>query len=444
MCIYTTCSQKSECNNFYTFNPMNLDWIERNRSTLVYSLYFVLIFSVFFSKFLLSVSMIALLVFALFTINSKGTISINPEWLNFNKLLKHNKGYLGLCLVFLIVLGTSFYSENVNDLFWQLKLKLPFLVLPLAFLVLPTLTKRQYYGLYYFLIALIGVSSVFVLVNYLSNFDQITKSIVVGKSIPTPIDHIKFSLAVAISIIAGLVLIIEKFVFRYSWERPILIGIVIFLFIIIHILSVRSGLVALYLALGVVGVRYLITARNKLPFVVAAFLLLASPFIAYTFVPSFKNKINYMIWDLKMHKEGKGENYSDSGRIRSITVGWELAKKTPFFGVGFGDVRDQCKSMYIEKYGHQSQSLFPHNQYLTIFLASGIIGLFFFMFALLQPIFYNKAYREPAFLGFSVIFWVSFLVENTIERSYSIGLFLLFTLVAIHHLRGRNKHVENT
>jgi O-antigen ligase len=387
--------------------------------------------------------MIALIVFAVFSFDSNGKTRIRSTWYNFESLIKHSRNYLGLCLIFLIVLITAFYSENIDDLFWQLKLKLPFLVLPLAFLALPHLTKKQYYGLYYFLIITITISSFFVIGNYLSNFEEITESIARGKSIPTPIDHIKFSLAVAISIVAGLVLIIDKYTIKYQWERPLLIAIIAFLFVAIHILSVRSGLVTLYISLAVVGIQYIWKAKNKIPFLVAALLLIASPFVAYKFVPSFKSKINYMLWDLRMYSEGTGENYSDSGRIRSIKVGWELAKESPVFGVGFGDVREKCRLKYIENYGHQSQSLFPHNQYLTIFLASGIFGLLLFLFALIQPILYNKAFKEPAFLGLSIIFWVSFLVENTIERSYSIGLFLIFTLTAIHYWRGQSIGSDN-
>ena len=177
-------------------------------------------------------------------------------------------------------------------------------------------------------------------------------------------------------------------------------------------------------------------SKNKIPFIIAALLLIATPFISYKVIPSFKNKVNYSLWDLKMYKQGGGENYSDSGRIRSIKVGLEIAKAHPLFGVGFGDIREKCRLKHIEMYGYQAVSLFPHNQYLTIFIASGIVGLLLFLYAIFQVIFYNKAYREPAFLGFSIIFWISFLVENTIERSYSIGLYLIFTLAAIHYMKG--------
>jgi len=421
---------------------MNLSWIEKKRKEIIYTVFLILIVSVFYSKFVLSLSMIAIILIALLRIDEQGKINLNPEWLQLEGLIRKNKPYLSLCFIFLMVLFTLFHSENVDDLFWQLKLKLPFLLLPVAFLVLPPLTKKEYYGLYYFLVGLVTISSVFVLINYYANFDSITQSIGSGKSFPTPIDHIKYSLFVAVSIISGIVLILDKYRIKYPWERPLLITAVSFLFVFIHILSVRSGLAALYISIIVLGVSYTIKAKNKLPFVVAAVFLLASPFISYQVFPSFKNKIDYSLWDLKMYKQGGGENYSDSGRIRSIKVGLEIAKEYPFLGVGFGDVRDVCRLKYQKKYGHEASSLFPHNQYLTIFVASGIAGLLLFLFALFQPLFYNRAYKEPAFLGFSVIIWVSFLVENTIERSYSIGLFLIFTLVSIHYIRGERKAVS--
>lgn len=380
--------------------------------------------------------MIGLIILAIFVVSDSGKVELNPQLKDLDNFLKKNRAYLAPCLIFLIVLLTLFHSENVNDLFWQLKLKLPFLLLPLAFLLLPVPSKKQYYGLYYFMIFLVGISSIFVLGNYYLNFEEITTNIGKGQSIPTPIDHIKFSITVAISIVAGIILIVERFRVKYSWERPVLIATTAFLFVFIHILSVRSGLATLYGCLFIMGIRYFAKSKNKLVFLVSASILAAAPFVSYQVFPSFKNKVNYMLWDLKKFKEGGQSSYSDSDRIRSIVVGWKIAGKSPILGVGYGDIREESRLKYIQRYGHQAQSLFPHNEYLTVLVASGVIGLMLFLFALFQPLYYNKAYTEPLFLSFSIIIWLSFIVENTIERSYSIGLYLIFTLAAIHYIRG--------
>ena len=422
---------------FSIFDSMNLYWIEEKRKEILYATYLFLIASVFFSKVALSISMIFLVVLSLLKVSSSGKIGLRNEWQKAEEFVKSNFPSLALCLIFLIIPLTLFHSENINDLFWQLKLKLPYLILPIAFLTFPTLKKNEYYNIHFFLIAFLSLCSIGVLVNYFMNFDAININIKKGQSIPTPIDHVKFSLFTGLAALSGIILSLEKLTFRMKWERYALIGMTLFLILFIHILSVRSGLVAFYIAAFLVGFRYFLLAKNKLPFVIAGLILASAPFIAYKTVPSFQNKVGYVLWDLKMYKEGGGENYSDSGRIRSIKVGWEVIKQSPILGVGFGDLRDQCRSKHLEMYGYQAPSVLPHNQYVTITAASGVVGLLIFLFALLYTLYHQQSYKDNLFSGVMLIFLLSFMVENTLERSYSTGLFLILCLTAFLYQKGK-------
>lgn len=113
----------------------------------------------------------------------------------------------------------------------------------------------------------------------------------------------------------------------------------LFLLVFIHVLSVRSGLLVLYLALLVWLLRYVFLTRRWAVAAALGIMLVLLPAAAYQTFPSFRNKLAYARWDLLQHQQGTGANYSDSDRLTSWKAGWEVGKKNPLFGVGAGDLK---------------------------------------------------------------------------------------------------------
>ena len=60
----------------------------------------------------------------------------------------------------------------------------------------------------------------------------------------------------------------------------------------------RSGLLALYVALSLLAVRYILTSRRYLLGLGILAVLVAMPLLAYQYVPSFRAKVDYMRWGL--------------------------------------------------------------------------------------------------------------------------------------------------
>jgi len=396
----------------------------------------LLLVALIYSPFLLSVSMFGLFVVSVLEVQFVPSfrLGFNPELRANFKAFLSNKAYLAVTLFFFIVLLSGLFTDDFSYWLERLRLKVPFLGLPFVFASMPKLSRRQYLGLFYFLVLLIFVTSIGIGVNYALNFEAIQVAIGRGQAIPTPRNHIRFSLVLALSILAGGHLFTQQFYWRKRWERWLILGITLFLFFFIHVLSVRSGLLVLYMAIGVLAVRYMVVTKKYAVGIAGLAGLLLLPILAYIFVPSFKMKIDYARWDLKMHLSGKGEHYSDSGRITSLKVGLQIGNEHPVLGVGAGDLKQEVQRVYANDYATIDQKLMPHNQLVSVYAGMGIVGLLLFLFAFFYPLFYHKNYRDNLFLAFHVVVFFSFMIENTIENSIGIAFYVFFLLLGLNFL----------
>lgn len=409
-----------------------------NRQHLAIFFCGLLLVAMIYSPFLLSVSMIMLVMIAVFDIQIEPqfTVGLNPNLKKNLGIFLANNAYLAVTLCFFIVLVSGLISEDFSYWLERLRLKLPFLVLPFAFASIQPLSQRQYFGLFYFLLLVIFLTSIGIGINYILHFDEIQVAIGRGQSIPTPRNHIRFSLVLALSILAGINLYMEKFYLKYPWERRLILGVTVFLFLFIHVLSVRSGLLVLYVALFLWCIRYIIQSRRfGLGFSVLTGMAVL-PIAAYMFLPSFQMKVHYAIWDIKMYLEGRGESYSDSGRLTSLAVGMKIGNQHPVLGVGAGDLKQEVEKVYAADYSNAPVALMPHNQFVSVYAGMGIVGVLLFTFAFFYPVFYQKNYRDSLFFAFHVIVFLSFMMENTIENSIGIAFYVFFLLLGLNYLSG--------
>ena len=359
----------------------------------------------------------------------------NPEFRSSAKRFLSNKSFAIATIPFLLVLFSGFYSEDSEHFLEKLRIKLPLLALPVALGSIRAFSTRQFFGLLYFFILVMTVSSIFVLANYATNFETITKSFLYGKAIPTPFNHIRFSLMLSLAIISGLVVLRSKIKLKWNWEKWIIGLLTVFLFIAIHVLSVRSGLLALYVALFFLILHYILSSRKFLVGGILLVVLAAMPVAAYFSFPSLKNKISYALWDLKMYAQGDTNYYSDTRRLVSIQVGIEVAKESLLFGVGAGDVRNEILNYYetsLPQIPTENRKL-PHNQFVWVLAGTGIVGLLLFLFAILFPLFHNGLYKFPYVVAFHLIIFTSFLTEHTIETQIGTAFFSLFLVMILNY-----------
>ncbi len=104
-------------------------------------------------------------------------------------------------------------------------------------------------------------------------------------------------------------------------------------------------------------------------------------------------------------------------RIELWKCSVELIRKHFWTGVGTGDIPKAYSDMLKEMKSPLSDShLRAHNQYLSIFVAFGILGFSLFLFFLIIPIIYYKRYGSLVNYAFVAMILLSMLNEDTIEN----------------------------
>ncbi len=379
----------------------------------------VLVISLVYSRAGLSIAQISFAALAVF----------QPQFFTkFKTSFLTNRSFIATTVIFFISLISGLYGTINAYLLERLRMILPFLMLPFAFACLPQFTRRQFHLILYTFVFVLFVACIQVGIHYYLNFEAININVGRGQPIPTPINHIRFSLLLAFSILVSGYLFFNKVHLQYDWERFLMLGIGLFQFIFIHVLSVRSGLLVLYLTILVGAGLYVLQTRRYWILAVAVGLMTILPYTAYELLPSFRQKINYALWDYKMFQQGDIKDYSDSERLVSLKAGFDLGNQSPIIGIGMGNVQQAINDYYQKNYPNLKAKM-PHNQLLYYYVASGLIGVIVFVIAFLYPIFYQGNYQNIILLALHIIVFLSFMVENTIGRAIGIGFYTFFALL---------------
>ncbi len=410
------------------------------KERIVSVIFALLLCAMVYSSFIQSMCMMALVMlgFLNFETTPNGT-KISWTWRPFSRLLEFSKysHFLVITLYFFIVLF-SFWQVEGDNSYWleRLRIKVPFLLIPLAYLGLPKLNKGSFCRILYYFIAMMAISVIGVLALYFTRFEEVNLMLKQGQHLATPCNHIRFSQLVALAVLAGWYLIKQRYSQGVGSHNVIIKVLTVALFIAIHILSVKTGIVALYTALFILALRHIYTTRKFAIGIAVLATLIILPLVAYKTIPSFSEKAHYTIYDFQMYNEGQGDKYGDSGRLTSLKVGMDIFIKSPVLGVGAGNLRSEVVSKFKSSYPEYSKPLMPHNQFLFVLAGSGVVGGILFLVAFLFPLFYGGAFRNDFYLGFYTLFFVSFMVEHTIENALGVGMFssmILLCLLYIHN-----------
>ncbi|MBK8562144.1 MAG: O-antigen ligase family protein [Saprospiraceae bacterium] len=437
-------------------------FLQSYKAQAVTFLFIWLVSMVLSAEFVLSVSMIALLLLALFQLKIEGPSvrltlrdSLRENFKNYRKY----QAWLAVSIPFLLVLVSWIWSNDLGYTLERLRIKLPFLVLPFAFASMPPLRKREVYTILYFLLVIMSIISAYVLVNFIANYDTVMADLGRGGHLPTPSNHIRFSLMLALAILGGGALWVDNFNLKNNEgntappnphfvipvrnlirnpqsaiRNPLIAVLTLFLFAFIHVLSVRSGLVSLYIALLALGAWFVLVKKRYLLGLAGIAGVVVLPIIAYFAVPSFKAKVDYARWDYLQFRQGIGSDYPDSERFASMKVGLDIGQDHLLLGVGAGDLKQEVNRRYETGLVGNYKLKMPHNQLVTIFAGTGLVGLAVFIVTFFFPLFYRKNWRNPLFLALHAVIFSSFFVENTIENNFGVSLYLFFLLVGLNFL----------
>lgn len=394
----------------------------------------VMLSGMIFSKVLLSIGMIGLVMNAVFDRRL-------PE--HFRRFWA-NPALRNLTLVFLIFLLSGLYSSNTDWLIDRLRMKLPFLLLPFAVVAIPQFPRRIYLSLLYFFLLVITVTALYLLGWYALHFGEMTEAYSRGQVLPTPGMHIHFSMMTAFCVAIAWELFRQGFHWRYARaERVLQAASGLFLIAFLHILAVRSGLLVLYIMVVYLLVQYVLSEKRYLTGLAIVLLLIAGVSTAYLCVPSLRNKVDYTLYNLHMIRQGENLSVlSDSYRVANIEAGLAIGNTHPLTGVGIGDIRDETEA-YLEVHYPElaGPGYMPQSQYVLTYAATGIFGLVIFIFATTYPLWYRHSWRWPLFTAFHLLAFTGFAIEQTLETQVGAAIYVVFAVLAIRSIAEEDQEV---
>ena len=379
-----------------------------------------------FSKYATSSCIILFILLAFYNgFYNEGKFNLENGKIQIRSYFKHPEFWI-FSFIFLITVFGFFNSENITEWLARVRIRLPFIALPVVFFLLPW-KKEEKYFLVIFSLILIFLSSTGVIINYLLNFEKLNHSLQTGQALPVPMkDHIRYAQLQSFIMLCGVYWIINH-PGKNNMKKWVYI-LVILLFIYLHIIAVRSGLLIAYagiLSFMMLNVRKLKPARVVLLLV----LIFSISYIAYRALPSFQTRIGYAIWEWNALREGSKINNSDSGRWVSYKVGLEYFLRSPLVGIGPGDLEDEMKITYALKYPHENIRKIPHNQFLHTMAVSGLLGLLIFLTVFGLIIYWAVKAKNQILIVMVIASFSSFLVESPLEIARGtalIGFFLCF------------------
>lgn len=342
---------------------------------------------------------------------------------HFRLWLKNRNAMLFLGY-FLICALSGFYSENMHAWWSSTQNKLPLLAIPFGWTVIHKDLQAYSRALLYAFVMIISVAAAAVLINYFLHYETLNASIKLGSAIPTPMmDHIRFSLETALAALLCLHLLLTGKQFRW-----LLVLLFLLLGTTLHFLAVRSGLLAFYGGLLLMGLYQLFSGRNRKLGTITLLAGIVIGVMALRFIPSLHNKVLYFNYEWSLIEQGELKaGHSDAQRVQSILYGWEVARQNFPLGVGTGDLRDVMDAEYLQHPDTASiKPERPHNQFVYTLAAIGLAGFVLLLLAFFYPLSDKtsmKAWLMPAYL---FIVLISFMTEHVLEIQIGMAFIMLF------------------
>lgn len=386
------------------------------------------------SNLLMSMGTIGLFMLALLQLDLRQKI----------KRFLHDPALLGLTALFFLYLFGGIGTQDQD--FWldKVRIKLPFAILPFAFVALPDFSPKTLRNLMAAFVGITTLSVLVVLFRYAIQPAEFAQPYIQGMVMPTPLNHIRYSLVVAFGMAvsvwlarpseqvptAVLQMAGRRFPSRWLWFLPAL-----FLLGFLHILAVRSGLLAAYLVVGYLLIHAMVNRRRYALGTLVIVGALAAGWAAQEYVPTLRNRISYARYDLEQYFSGEvNPDLSDAKRIGSIQAGLQLLAENPLTGVGIGNIKPALKAVYQEHFpGLVENNPLPHNQFVLVAACTGLIGLATLLWALAAPFFAPGMLHNTLFISLQLVMLPSMLTEATLETQYGLTIYLFFTLLFLRY-----------
>ncbi len=151
--------------------------------------------------------------------------------------------------------------------------------------------------------------------------------------------------------------------------------------------------------------------------------------VNYLHWPGVLIRIHQSFWEISEYRrEKKPEGHTLSQRVTFWKAAREAIEKRPWFGWGTGDM------LVAMQYGFDRSGsplafrshMKPHNQYLSLLVLFGVVGLSWFVFAVFYAPFRLRGFSHLPFLAFFVILFTSMFIDDTLATQAGLTFFVFF------------------
>ena len=381
----------------------------------------IFIFGLLFSRALLSITPIIMLLWALWQMPVQQSLKNLSRNLPAFLLL----GFYGLFLF------STLYTENWEQWRYYTVQYLPFLIIPLAWGMLPCLRNKQQYTLLFLFIFLIALLSIGTVINYFLHWEEINSMIIHSKN-PTSINgisHIYFGILMALAVFFGAHIYWLPIMILHKTEKKIILVCVGLVFISLHIMAFRTGLLAMYVAMLI---QLFIFIRNQKQYVLGSALLIAIvavPIGAYFTLKSVRLRVANTQYDIKRYWHNEDINYySISQRLAAWETALNLVQRNWLLGVAPADVKVEMHRQYaVKDFGLKiGNQIGIHNQYLNFLVSMGVAGFILLLYTFIYPFTKVNWQYNLGSTAFLIIMATAMLVESVFQRQLGLNTFVFF------------------
>lgn len=341
-----------------------------------------------------------------------------------------------ISLIFFIQVLSGIWSRDTHADIWLdlVKIKAPLFLTAYSLAVLGPFPLRWVRLLLMLLLLTCSITAVGTVISYFSDKAAIDEMIQSSKEITvwTGVNHIYFSIICGFSVLSAAWMLFFRNPALFRGERWLILALGLANFLMMHILTTRTGLVGMYATAVLLGFVWVVRERRFLTGVIALIVFLSMPIIGYYTVSSFKHRLDNTVVDLTRYFAGKDPNYLSIGtRFESWKAAIHIFQRHPIQGVGMADIKESMVAQYIQDETKLCPENFvmPHNQFLLNLAGFGLLGLTAFVVGWFYPLFQRRIPLSWLFWSFWIMLTLGMQGESTMERqvgvNFAVSIFML-------------------
>lgn len=335
--------------------------------------------------------------------------------------LKTNKLIVAVFLFYLLHILGLLWTEDLEWGFHILKKETKFLVLPILMLFV------RYEHIKYYITSFLLAMVLSVLLSYGIWFEIIINFKSATSLNPTPfMSHISYNPILALIIY---ILFNEILFNNISFNRKIIYVVLILLMSVnMFVTGGRAGQVVYFLIIICILFQYFHNNKFK-AFLLSIIIIPTIFFLAYTNSTLFHKRVLEGIDNIENYSNNK--NTSMGERLNFLLNSFKIIEKSPIFGVGTGDFKNEYKLINKSEVAHLSNTTHPHNMYLLVTTQLGIVGLIsllsIFYFQIKIALKESSEYLKNLKLFLPFLFIFIMFSDSYLLGHYTTMLFLYFS-----------------